>query len=128
MASMKTANTRDLGSQILVGAGGVAMVVGAVDPLEGSILILAGSGLVTLGTWLGESDRRLLVTWLRLFGLILFGVAALFALSAVGGIGGKGGHSLWWGLLVLPYPAGWLLGLADLLRRLINRIRHRHAA
>jgi hypothetical protein len=125
---MKTANTGDLWSQILVGAGGVAMVVGAVDPLEGSLVILAGSGLVTLGTWLGESDRRLFVSWLWPFGLILFGVIALFALSAVGGIGGKGGHSLWWGLLVLPYPAGWLLGLANLVRRLINRIRHRHPA
>ena len=99
-----------------------------MDPLEGSLVILAGSGLVTLGTWLGESDRRLLVNWLWPFGLILFGVIALFALSAVGGIGGKGGHSLWWGLLVLPYPAGWLLGLANLVRRLINRIRHRHPA
>jgi len=125
---MKTANTRDLWSQILVGAGGVAMVVGAVDPLEGSLVILAGSGLVTLGTWLGESDRRLLLNWVWLFGLILFGVIALFALSAVGGIGGKDGHSLWWGLLVLPYPAGWLLGLANLAKRLINCIRHRHAA
>ena len=36
MAIMKTANTGDLGSQILVGAGGVAMGVGAVDPLEAS--------------------------------------------------------------------------------------------
>jgi purine-cytosine permease-like protein len=120
---MKTANTRSLWSQILVGAGGVAMGVGALDPLEGSLVILAGSGLVTLGTWLGGSDRRLLVDWLWLFGLILFGVIALFALSAVGGIGGRSGHSLWWGLLVLPYPAGWLLGLANLVRRLIDRIR-----
>lgn len=120
---VKTANTRSLWSQILVGAGGVAMVVGALDPLEGSLVILAGSGLVTLGTWLGGSDRRLLVDWLWLFGLILFGVIALFALSAVGGIGGKSGHSLWWGLLVLLYPAAWLLGLANLVRRLINRIR-----
>jgi hypothetical protein len=99
------------------------MVVGALDPLEGSLVILAGSGLVTLGTWLGGSDRRLVVDWLWLFGLILFGVIALFALSAVGGIGGRSGHSLWWGLLVLPYPAAWLLGLANLARRSISRIR-----
>jgi len=35
----------------------------------------------------------------------------MFALSAVGGIGGKSGHSMWWGVLVLPYPVGWLMAL-----------------
>ena len=46
------------------------------------------------------------------FSLIAAGVAAMFALSAVGGIGGRSGHSLWWGLLILPYPVGWLMALA----------------
>jgi hypothetical protein len=36
----------------------------------------------------------------------------LFALSAIGGIGGKSGHSMWLGLLILPYPVGWLMALA----------------
>ena len=57
---MRTVNARDLWSQILVGAGGVAMVAGAVDPLEGAVVILAGSGLVTLGTWLADLVRRLI--------------------------------------------------------------------
>jgi hypothetical protein len=33
---MKAANTRSLWSQILVGVGGVAMAVGALDPPEGA--------------------------------------------------------------------------------------------
>jgi hypothetical protein len=114
--------------QVLVAAGGIAMLAGAVDPLEGSVVILAGSGLVTLGTWLGGSDRRLVVDWLWIFGLVLLGVVALFALSAVGGIGGRSGRSLWWGVLILPYPAAWVLGMANLVKRLIGRIRARHAA
>jgi len=34
------------------------------------------------------------------------GVGALWFLSSLGGIGGKSGHSIWWGLLILPYPTG----------------------
>jgi hypothetical protein len=103
------------------------MVVGALDPLEGSVIILAGSGLLALGTWLGQQEKGLVVYRAWLFGMIAFGVIALFALSAAGGFGGKSGRSMWWGLVLLPYPVGWLLGIANLIARLIDRIRHRHA-
>jgi hypothetical protein len=43
--------------------------------------------------------------------LIAVGVAALFGLSAIGGFGGPSGRSMWWGLLLLPYPIGWVIGL-----------------
>jgi uncharacterized membrane protein len=39
------------------------------------------------------------------------GVGAMVALSVAGGIGGKSGHSMWWGVLILPYPVGWLMAL-----------------
>jgi hypothetical protein len=35
----------------------------------------------------------------------------MFSLSSVGGIGGNSGRSMWWGLLMLPYPVGWLMAL-----------------
>lgn len=94
-------------SQVLNIAGGVAVFVGAIDPLEGSALILPGSGLLALGSYLGHSEERTrrYRTWG--FVLIAFGVAALFGLSALGGIGGPSGHSVWWALLVLPYLVGW---------------------
>ena len=38
------------------------------------------------------------------------GVAALWGLSAIGGFGSTSGRSLLWGLLIVPYPAGWLAG------------------
>jgi len=56
------------------------------------------------------------------------GVAAMFALSSIGGIGGESGRSMWWGILILPYPVGWVMGMASLLARLVRAIRHRHVA
>ena len=105
-------NARTLWSRILVTVGGIAMLLGTLDPMEGSLLILPGSGMVALGMFLGGKDRRTVLYWTWAFILIAVGVGALFGLSAVGGIGGKSGHSMWWGILILPYPAGWLMALA----------------
>jgi hypothetical protein len=88
------------------------MGLGALDPLEGSLLILPGSGLVALGAFLARSRPGVLRYWLTVFALVAFGVLALFILSAAGGLGGRHGHSPWWGLLILPYPVGWIMALA----------------
>jgi purine-cytosine permease-like protein len=113
-------NSRTLWSRILKVVGGIAMLVGTLDPLEGSLLILPGSGLVALGTYVGGNERRTVLYWVWAFILIAVGVGAMFGLSAVGGIGGKSGHSMWWGILILPYPVGWLMavggGGADLVQ------------
>lgn len=90
-------------------AGFIAMVVGAVDPLEGSVLILVGSGLVALGASLARDERRLVVYWALVFALVAAGVAAMWGLTAVGGFGGASGRSMWWGVLLLPYLAGWAM-------------------
>jgi hypothetical protein len=121
-------NTRKVSSRILVIAGGLAMVVGALDPMEGSLVILPGSGVVTLGTFLSNSGRGLLIQRLGIFGAIAVGVGALFALSAWGGFGGKSGPSMWWGLLILPYPIGWVVGMVNLLFRSVRSVRQRPAA
>ena len=42
-------NSKLLWSRILKVVGGIAMLLGTLDPLEGSLLILPGSGLVALG-------------------------------------------------------------------------------
>jgi len=119
-------NTHKLWSRILVIVGGIAMLVGAVDPLEGSLVILPGSGLVALGIYLGNSGRELLIQWICIFLMIAFGVAALFGLSAWG-FGGVNKHSTWWGLLILPYPIGWVVGIVNLAFGLVRTIRHRPA-
>lgn len=102
----------------------------STDRLAGSpytLVILPGSGLVTLGTFLGNSGRGLLIEWIWIFVLIAVGVGALFALSA-GGFGGVSEHSMWWGVLILPYPIGWVIGITSLMFRLVRSVRHRHAA
>ena len=104
-------DSRMLWSRILKVVGGVAMLVGTLDPMEGSVLIAPGSGLVALGMYLGGKDRKTVLYWTWAFILIAVGVGAMFALSAVGGIGGKSGHSMWWGISILPYPVGWLMAL-----------------
>ena len=96
------------------------MLLGAVDPLEGSLLILPGSGMIALGLCVGKAERRLLRYWGWVFILIAVGVGALFGLSAVGGFGGTSGLSMWWGILILPYPAGWLMGVVGAISALIR--------
>lgn len=118
-------NTRTLCPRILVTLGGIAMLIGTLDPLEGSVIIVSGSGLIVLGTFIAKSQRSVIRYWLTVFGLIAVGVAAMFVLSAFGGIGGKSGHSIWWGVLILPYPVGWLMALAGALLALIRFIKSR---
>jgi len=117
-----------LWSRVCVLVGGLAMLFGAVDPLEGCVIILAGSALVLVGTFLGQAERPLLGYWIATVALIVVGVGAMFALSAMGGIGGSSGHSLWWGVLILPYPVGWIMGMVNLVVRLVKNVRHRAAA
>jgi hypothetical protein len=91
--------------------GSIGMVLGALDPMEGSVVILGGSGLVALGTFLSQEQRQWLAYRLSVFLLIVFGVAAMWGMTMVGGIGGKSGHSMWWGVLILPYLVGWWMGM-----------------
>jgi hypothetical protein len=121
-------NARNRWSRILVVVGGIAMLLGAIDPLEGSMVVVVGSALVLLGMLLGQEERRARLFWAVTFVLVAVGVAAMFALSAVGGIGGTSGRSMWWVVLILPYPVGWIMGMANLLLRVIGIARHRHAA
>jgi hypothetical protein len=118
-------NARKLWSRILIPVGSIAMLVGALDPLEGSLVILPGSGLITLGTFLGDSEQELRIQWVLILLLIASGVGALWWLGA---FHLYHGHSRWWQVLILPYPIGWIIGIVSLVFRLIRRVRHRHAA
>ena len=113
--------TRLLWSNILVIVGLIAMLIGAIDPLEGSLIILPGSGMVALGALLGKSRHRLLLYCA--FILIAVGVGVMFGLSMLGGVGGSTGRSNWWLLVVLPYPIGWITGLVGAILRLIESFK-----
>ncbi len=113
--------TRTFWSHILVVIGLLAMVVGAIDPLEGVFVILPGSGLVALGGFLGKSRYRKLLY--GAFILIAVGFGAMMIMSMLGGIGGRSGRSMWWGLFILPYPVGWILGLVGVILRLVESFK-----
>ena len=111
-------------SRVLLIVGLLCMLVGAVDPLEGSLVILPGIGMVAMGAFLGKSRHRKLLY--RSFVLVAVGVGAMVVLSAYGGIrlsSKDAGHSMWWELFILPYPVGWILGLVGAIRTLVRSFR-----
>ncbi|HAF85769.1 MAG TPA: hypothetical protein DCG32_05265 [Sphaerochaeta sp.] len=48
----------------------------------------------------------------------------MWMLRASGGIGGSTGRPMGWGLVVLPYPIGWIMGMTSLIVRLVKFIRN----
>ncbi|NLP05509.1 hypothetical protein GX411_06140 [Candidatus Fermentibacteria bacterium] len=109
---------RNLWSRMFAWAGFLLMLIGAVDPLECSVLILAGAGMAAAGAALGGSRFRKLLAWA--FGLVVTGVGIMFGMTAIGGLGGDTGRSMWWALLLVPYPVGWVLGIVGSIRRLLE--------
>jgi hypothetical protein len=118
--------SRTVWSRILIGTGVLSLIAGALDPMEGSLIILPGTAVTALGALLAHSRQRL-----RLyvaFAMVAVGVGALFALSAYGGFGGQSARPMWWGLLILPYPLGWLLALFGGILALVQSFQHRGPA
>ena len=87
--------------------GIIMLVIGAIDPLEGSILIMIGSLLLAWSAYKRRDSqwKFFMITFL----LITIGVGFLFFFSWLGGFGGNSALSWWWALLILPYPIGWLM-------------------
>jgi len=110
-------------NKILNIIGIVAIVIGSIDPLEGSILILPGIILLTFSSFLINDTQKKL--FLAISIMILFGVFFMFYFSSLGGFGGSSKLSWWWGLLILPYPIGWLTLIVVLISRAVkNRKRN----
>jgi hypothetical protein len=100
--------------RVLFIIGVLALIIGVLDPLEGSVVITAGSILMTVAAFLRRDRHKKLFLALSL--LIIIGVFFLFLFSSFGGFG-KGALSWWWGILVLPYPLGWLASVVLLVAR-----------
>jgi hypothetical protein len=101
--------------------GVIALIIGALDPMEGSVVIAFGSVLIALSTYLTH-DRHWKIFLLSLI-MILFGVIFLFYLSSLGGFGGTATLSWWWGTLILPYPVGWLISIVILIIRAVKKTK-----
>lgn len=107
--------------RVLLVLGLAGMLFGAIDPLEGSLVILPATGLVALGAHLGKSRWRALLYWA--LALVAVGVGAMWILSAFGGLGGSTGRSNWWALLLSPYAVGWIMGLVGAFLALIESFK-----
>jgi len=108
-------------SRILYIVGVIAVFIGTIDPLEGSVLIVAGSAIISLVTYLSHDPQ-----WKKFilsFCMIAIGVAFLFYFSSLGGFGGTSTLSWWWGILILPYPAGWFITMILIIVRIFRRKR-----
>jgi hypothetical protein len=99
--------------------GVILLLAGTLDPLEGSIVISAGSTLIALSAYLTHDRHRNIFIASAI--LILAGVCALFYLSSLGGFGGSSSLSWWWGAMILPYPLGWLAIIVTLIIRLFRK-------
>jgi len=118
--------TTHLWSRVLFPLGLAGVLVGSLDPLEGSLLILPGTGLLALDAHLIRTRHLRLLVWA--FALVAVGVGAMWVLSSFGGIrlgGGTQGLAPWWGLLILPYPVGWVASIVGAWR---SMTAHRHSA
>jgi multisubunit Na+/H+ antiporter MnhB subunit len=99
--------------------GVIALIIGAIDPLEGSVVIAGGSVLISFSTYLTKNRHWKLFLILSI--AIVFGVFFLFFFSWLGGFGGKSTLSWWWGTLILPYPVAWLTTIVLLIIRAFKR-------
>ncbi len=101
--------------------GIIALIVGALDPLEGAVVIVIGTISLTWSAYLNH-DRHWRI-FMTACAMIIWGVIFLFYLSSLGGFGGNSPLSWWWGLLILPYPIGWLITITTLIIRAVKSIR-----
>ena len=92
--------------------GHLLALLGAVDPLEGAVLVVAGFALVALHTWLGGAPRGLVAYRAGVAAMAAVGVAVLVFISSRGGLGGPAGVPVSWAWLILPYPAALVAGFS----------------
>ena len=105
-------------TRVIYIVGVVALIIGAIDPLEGSVLIIVGSASLALSAYL-NNDRHSKIFTTSLI-MIVIGVFFMFYFSSIGGFGGTSKLSWWWGLLILPFPIGWITIIVVLIRRAIE--------
>ena len=107
-------------ARILYIIGVIALLAGAIDPLEGSVIIAGGSTLLAITTAILKDPHRKIFLWC--FVAIAIGVAYMFYISSKGGFGGTA-RSWWYGAPVLPYPMGWLITVILLVFRGVKKLK-----
>lgn len=98
--------------------GLILLILGMIDPLEGSVLVGVGAVLIAIYGYLVKDRFRsvFLVAAISIIAGILF----MFYLSSRGGIG-EGALPKIWFATVVPYPAGWLLLIFVLIYKAVKK-------
>ena len=98
-------------------AGVIASIAGAIDPMEGSVVIAAGSILLAFSAYF-KNDRYFRIFFIDAI-IILMGVSAIWYVSSLGGFDPK--REWWWTVMILPYPIGWLINIITLIIKAIRK-------
>lgn len=98
-------------------SGIISIIAGALDPMEGSIIIALGSILLAVSSWLMHDRHKHIFLFAATF--IFIGVFSLWFVSSLGGYEPR--KEWWWNFLILPYPLGWLLSIVLLIVRGVNK-------
>ncbi len=99
--------------------GIVAMVLGAADPMEGSLLIAAGAVMLAFSSHFRK--ERYSKIFLASALMILFGVFSLWFVSSLGGFDPK--REWWWLVFIVPYPIGWIVSIVTLVVKAVKKTR-----
>jgi hypothetical protein len=99
---------------------GIALVlVGSLDPMEGSLVINVGSIVIAICTWIQNNRWK----WWSFAAttLITVGVVSLWTVSSFGGFEPE--TEWWWLCAILPYPVGWLATLMVFVYHGFNKVK-----
>lgn len=116
-------NTQPKWTRITFIVGVVALILGTLDPMEGSVLIAVASVLFAVAShFTADRHRKLFLLFCT---LITTGVIYLFAISSIGGFLGDTGRTWVWGLPIAPYPIGWFGTIVLLITRGIQNRKNK---
>lgn len=97
--------------------GVVALIAGALDPMEGSVVIAVGSILLAWASVAAHDRYRTVFTASAI--MIFVGVFSLWFASSLGGFDIK--NEWWWLMAILPYPLGWFAAIVTLIVKAVRR-------
>jgi len=104
-------------TRTLFTVGVIALFVGIFNPMGWYIIVTAGAVMITLAA-LAEQDRHRYIYLASTF-LVIIGSLLIYYMSLLGSYEVQG--EWWWNLMVLPYPIGWIVIMAMLLIKLVQK-------
>ncbi len=111
----KSKNANPKWTRIVYIIGVIASIAGILDPMEGSVVLMAGGLLLAISTY--ATKEKYWKLFLTTSIMMVVGVFFLFYFSSLGGFPPL---SWWWSLLIMPYPIGWIMLIVTLIVRAVK--------